>query len=58
MRASGPIGMESMGESFQFQKRVRSISSLTFVSPRTASPIIPSVGRDIEVLGTRKQEVW
>ena len=50
--------MESMGESFQFQKRVRSISSLTFVSPRTASPIIPSVGRDIEVLGTRKQEVW
>ena len=47
-----------MGESFQFQKRVRSISSLTLVAPSTASPIMPSVGMEMVVVGERKQEVW
>ena len=47
-----------MGESFQFQKRVMSISSLTLVSPRTASPIIPWVGNEMVVVGTRKLLVW
>ena len=43
-----------MSESFQFQNRVRSMSSLTLVSPRVASPIMPSVGREMTVVGTRK----
>ena len=37
---------------------VRSIFSLTFISPNTASPTIPSVGKEIVVVGARKLLLW
>jgi hypothetical protein len=42
---------ESAGESFQFQKRVRSIFSQEVQQPSTASPSIPRAGSVMEERG-------